>query len=266
MLFVRLFCPQEKSIEQYIYEFWQSHNKGFDIVRQQCTIFYDNYVSNLNTFDNKSDNDTLWITQQYKKFLVEYVWQEKIENSIFAKTKFQDRVEATFETTVVFPNLLLYVYNYDETFGFKNWDNFRFIQMEWLYANMHDGLSIIKCWIQMSSYNPNFQFESNRIDSNSFDAYQNCPKVFFNDKKYYQKMKEKFDKLSDQHKNSWTIESNVNKQYKQRFLNFYKPCNDALYALVLQRHEILIGNWFDWDGYTFPLEHLWWQRINHYGG
>ena len=241
------------SLDESMYNYLNRHyDTGYKDILKECTIFantFKNISININTNigvdDDDDDDDVIdknWITMQYRKFLLKYLYQAVILDNIFAENK-KNREEATFETTVIFPAVLLFVYNYDETFGYSNWNQFRLVQFEWLYTQyMNDRLAMIKCWLQTDD---EFKFDKSTTDR--FNGFDDCPRVFYHDKQYYDHVSSVLDVKATDKENSKSIEQDVGDQYKDFFVNFFKPCNNALFTLVHHRQDILIGQWTNWQ-------------------
>ena len=251
---------KKESLEQWMYNFLQTKYNtidsntnetiGYSAVIQQCNLFADKLKFE---FDHENEK---WIVQQYKQFIGAYLYQAKVLNVIFSRD-ILDRQESMFAATVIFPAVLMFVYNYDEKFGYKNWNNFRIIQFEWLYSkHMNDALSMIKCWLQTGDdmkQSFDFDMHSNKKinhgnnDKAFYQSYNKCPKVFFNSKKYYKHVSNiLIDKIPEK-KVSWAIQDDISKQYKQFFIDFFTPCNNALSVLIQHRPEVLLGLWKPWS-------------------
>ena len=267
----------KKSLEAWMYNFIKRHNRnsrfankngnrnvtvGFPAILEQCKSFSNKFATknnnkNQNGDDYKYNDSYLWdeksILQEYKEFIGGYLYQAKVLNTILGDG--QVRKTSFFETTVIFPAVLMFVYNCDETFGFKNWNNFRLIQFEWLYSEfMNDGLSMIKCWLQTGddmkhsfNFSMNSDYGSRTGDDNAFyQSYYKCPKAFFNDKKYYKDISNVLISKISVKTGSWAIQNDISNEYKQFFIDFFTPCNNALVTLLNQRPEVLLGQWIQW--------------------
>ena len=245
------------SLEQWMHKYIIHHdsnkNIGYKAISNQCKQF-NNKFSLLGNNHKHYNHDQDWMNQEYKIFVGKYLYQTKVLNSIFGKDS-HDRQETFFEVTVLFPALLMFIYNYDETFGLKNWNNFRLIQYEWLYYNsktMMDGLTIIKCWLQMNNdlkYTYTFDFKDINVVDQSFDK---CSKVFHENKNYYNQLKNIFNKTKENKVKHWSMKNDVDARYKKFFVNFYQPCVESLLILIEHRREVVMGSWLPWPEWSIP--------------
>ena len=228
---------------------------GYNAILNECKTFTNSFttindndddanIDNINNINNINNID--WIMQQYKHFIGQYLYHAKSKgNNVFSFGSV-DRRRTFFQVTVLFPALLMFIYNYDEMFGYKNWNNFRLIEYEWLYydaQHMNDGLTMIKCWLQTGDDLSNkFNFNNFTID----ESYYKCPKVFHYNKKYYDKLTDIFMEKKEHKFKSWAIQTDIDNQNKQFFLDFYRPCTQAMVTLINQRKEIQMGGWIPW--------------------
>ena len=153
--------------------------------------------------------------------------------------------DAIIGAPMIFPSVLMYVYNYDEIYGYKNWNNFRVIQSEWLFSNLIDAMGIIKCWIQL-----NKEITIEHLNNNNNDIFDICPQIYSNDKEYFNNLKQRFEYHQTHKENSKTKNATMlpsdNNQYGQMFADFFNPCSNALVKLLKDRKELLFGAWIDW--------------------
>ena len=232
------------SLDSWIYEYISDHyNTGYKDILDQCTIFANTFETSSNTNDNminnnNNNNNNDWSTMEYRKFIIKYLYQARVVDTIFAQ-EYKNRRQSIFESTVIFPALLMFVYNYDEKFGYSNWNQFRLVQFEWLYSqHMNHGLSMIKCWLQT---------DRTPTASDNYNGFHDCPQIFYNDRQYFNNISNLLTSKIGARANSRAIEDDVNQEYKQFFIDFFQPCNRALVSLIQHRPEILLGEWVYWE-------------------
>ena len=228
------------SILEYMWNFFEKH-ESFGFIHKQAVLLlhnltYSNYnLTNVSNNGNGNNIDPLLNSQAMKSFLKTYLYEATVNDTIYLDSGSWSRISRAFTTSMYFPCLVFYLYAYDQAFGYKNWNNFRVIQFEWLYgkdlnngnSNMYIGLSAIKCWLQTDK----------DISTNPFE---NCPIIFRNDKQYFDQMKQTFDNLASKKRNSKT-HTLFTGEYKLKFDRFYTPIKQLFVLLLKHRKEILLG-------------------------
>ena len=109
----------KQSLDEWMYKFVKNHDDfnskqtnitkkekiGYSAILEQCKLFSDKSEIMM-----KSDRDEKSILQEYKEFIGGYLYQAKVRNTILGGG--QVRQTSSFETTVIFPAVLLYIYNH----------------------------------------------------------------------------------------------------------------------------------------------------------
>ena len=197
-----------------------------------------NNLNNCNCNNGSSlQFDYLLDSNATKDFLKIYLYEAVIKSDIFIGVDSSSRHKKAFTTSLYFVSLIFYLYSYDEAFGYKNWNQFRVIQFEWLYgtneitgdSNMFNALSSIKCWLQT---------DKEIIDNYNNNPFENCPIIFGNDRNYYNKKKNILDNLSRRKVNSKTHTS-LTDEYENKFEQFYYPIKQLFLLLLNHRMETM---------------------------
>ena len=235
---------------RYLWNFYQE-NEAFGYIQEQSALLLDKliYLQSIENNNNNNDNklllksDYLINSNATKEFLQIYLYHATVRSDIYIDDKFslETRHGKAFTMSMYFVSLIFYLYAYDESFGYKNWNQFRVIQFEWLYgkdkisgeSNMFNAICTIKCWLQTNK----------EIINNPF---KNCPIIFGNDRNYYNKKKKSLNQRSKTKRNSIT-HSTLTNQYKEKFEQFYHPITKLFLLLLNHRKEILLGEWKPWE-------------------
>ena len=219
-------------------------------IRQGCKDLFEN-LTQLNTSQLKKELTVNFLnSKMIKNFFKLYLYYGAALDSLDIMEG--NRQDKSFSTTVHIAPFLLFIYSYDEVFGYNNYSNFRLIQHEWLYSNLFQGLVTIKCWLQT---NKEIKLDVDNMDNYNtmyMYMYDECHEIFFDSKEYYNEMKKYFvDKKTMDYKiNSKTpIGYRINEEYEQKLIQFYKPMVQLLIFVVKQRHELLLGQWNEWNKY-----------------
>ena len=202
------------------------------IIDEQCLQF----VQDLKILQFKSDVENVdcdEILFVYKKMAVQLL-----------KQKYMNTTQ-TMNSNRLAPKIIYWTYIYDEKFGYRNWNQFRIVQFDWLYRNLTQSMGVIKCWLQM-----NKQFDENNVDVDvdDIDLFQQCGEIYFNDLEYFKSVNRKL--INESHikvAHAKYDKDPLTLQDRKNFNSIYYPCNRALDALIETRKEILLGNWIPWD-------------------
>ena len=235
-----------KSMEALVYNFIEKYwiKNGVINLQNQCQKF-------VNLFENKDDNDDVFkykYISQSQNIVKNILYQVFVTKNSPGLDYSLPKLEQTFSIILKNPNtlpfFLFWIYIYDERFGYKNWNQFRIIQHEWMFKNLPLSLGIIKCWLQTDK-----QFNININVNDSDILFTQCSQAYFNNKEYYDSINKIFDqksnvKLAQRAKNK-TI-TTTSASTIQKIVPFYKPCSDGLTHLLQYRKELLLGNWIEY--------------------
>ena len=224
------------NIDEFMYKFYQNKT-SFLYIKKQIKYLLTN-LTYINTSPNEI-NENLINSKIILNFFKNYLYEALVKCSLYIDGTLeihmkQGRIEKAFGATTHAIPLLFYIYAYDESFGYNNWNQFRIIQYEWLYNqnNFFNGLSVIKCWLQT-----NIEIKN--------DAFNKCPQIFYNNKKYFDKIKIKIDQLS-QIKVGHRTHNIMDEFHKNAFKEFYQPFKQLFLFILQKRPQLLLGEWIDW--------------------
>eukprot|EP01084_Bolivina_argentea_P242202 406386_1 len=151
----------------------------------------------------------------YRDFMALYLKLRFIDETIEPHVRREP--DAMIYSTLIFPTFLFWIQSFDEIYGrnFNNeWNNLRFVQFEWLYANKKESFNMIHCWVVYGVYNCPFKH------SNSFDNVLRLERQAYGSYSDY---------------------------WSESVQKLYVDCNHALQSVLLKdRPGLLIGEWIDW--------------------
>lgn len=247
-------------IQKTMFEMYQSspmyenNCQKYNLTRYQC-IFKTRY-SNNNTADYKNhhqiDKQCLIFSQQLdllnsnngendvKHFQIYHNFVAEMLCQIYLSNKKVTRLVAF---------IIFWTYIYDEKFGFKNWNQLKLIQFDWIFNDLSLSIGIVNCWIQL---NLDSTVLNQFSDISDIKMYQQCKRAYFENKKYFnsanqlliqQQNVKRFHADYDLKKDQFTQDD------KRKFTNhvFYS-CNKALYSILRTRmDQLLLGQWLPWE-------------------
>ena len=233
------------SIEEYLYILY-TENAAFNKIRQECIYLYQNLTKlekngvNYDLTTNFLNSDV--IKQYFKVFL----YESEVNDTLGTYLKKTSDAHKVFSLTVHVSSLLLYIYAYDEVFGYLKWNQFRVVQYEWLYGNMMQVLTSIKCWLQTDTQINLNQLKT--IAKNDDTLFVQCPQVFYNDRNYFEHMEQVFAERINVKERHWSHATHTTDEiYVQKFEKYFKPFVKTLLYVLKQRPEVLLGGWVDWN-------------------
>ena len=203
-------------IEKYILDKFM-HSFSFNALRDFCIEMNVGYKQ-LN-LSSKSVTDNDWNMERYNRMRDEYYLNFM---GLYLKLRFIEPMDILIglrdDGFIWFPlqiiHLLFWLNSYDEH-GIYN--NLKIIQSEYFFGNINLARNEVRCWLS-NGYECGYQeiLESLNIDN------QSVPKNHAN---YNQRPSDNF---------------------VHSFLELFHPFNEALYNLLHDRPEILIGKWIQW--------------------
>ena len=234
-------------IDSRMYQVYTSHKQYLQL-RQAAMDMY-NDLEKLSDESLKKELTTNFLNSKImKRYFKTYYYKAAVDDVLTIDSG--KREDKSFSTTVHISSFLLFLYAYDEAFGYNNYNNFVLIQHEWLYSDIIDGLVTIKCWLQtgkrLHTDRTSIINEKNDKDYN----YNQCKRIWFDNKDYYNEMIDFFEKRTNYKVNAWTHKGfEMRQEYIEKFHAFYKPFVNAFLIVLQQRQEVLLGKWIDWKGY-----------------
>ena len=146
--------------------------------------------------------------------------------------------------------MIVWTFIYDKMFGYDNWNQFRMVQFEWFYQNVPRSMGVVKCWLQLNKQigvTPNNNKNKNKFEITEIDVFKQCPQIYFNNKKYFEKINKRFKTQSKVKRAHANYDTNpLTKTDRNNFNEVFYPCNKALFSLLRQRMSLLLGQWIDW--------------------
>ena len=221
-------------------------SSSLNVIRNAC-IKFNNDINSIFGLDLNSGgfrsqhrrnnkNDVIEsLISAYKEFVAVYLYEWTGLQGRYFGNKYDYGV---IISPMAFASILMYVYAYDEALGFGNWNQLRLIQSEFMFDHLSQSLEMIKCWLQTNKQINWFE----EMDYNS------CTEIYYNNDNYYHQLNEKLNDIQNIKINSKTHKTTINDNDRivAQFKGYFSPCNDALYALIGHRNELLLGQWLDW--------------------
>ena len=159
--------------------------------------------------------------------------------------------QKTLQTNRLLAWMILWTFVYDKLFGYDNWNQFRMVQFEWFFDNVARSMGVIKCWLQL-----NKQVKIEKIDNNddkkkdisTDDIFEQCPEIYFNDKKYFHQINKQLKLESKNKRAHGNYDGDpLTKHDRMNFDQVFYPCNQAFFSLLRKRRHLLLGEWIQWD-------------------
>ena len=233
---------KKQNLETYVLDFIDANKslpaKGFQVLRKQCSSFVDLASFDENNINNIDIDDDSFL-EYSKQFFVDYLYQSKVVKSLQTYPG-PNRMKGAILNPMIFPTLMFYIHVYDTTFGLNNWDTVKIIQSEWMFENINQAIMLVRCWIQKRS-----DINSQNVDKANCQKYD-LMTIDLIGTNQFNKIQSKILSHASKKENSKTKRA-IGDQYIDSFEQFFEPCNQALYAMLKYRPELLIGDWVPWN-------------------
>ena len=168
----------------------------------------------INTASNEMDVDyQTRFKLFYRKLMGLYLRLKFVDKMIEPHVRREP--DAMLFSALIFPTFLFWIHAFDEIYGQNEWNNLRFVQFEWLYSNQMESFNIIHCWIKYGHYDC-----KHRKDVT-------------------------FSKVLKKEAKAYGVYTDY---FKHEVQKMYVDCNHELHkVLVLDRPNLLIGEWMNWQ-------------------